>query len=69
MSTGSSGGGAAAGDTRDTAPWPLVTLAGDAPVVGAVLGAPGAVPVVPAAALTTLGTPTAPALVSPAGAA
>lgn len=36
--------------------------------MGAVVGAPGAAPVVPAAAFTVAATPTAPPLVSPAGA-
>lgn len=68
VSTGRSGGGGAAGDTSDMPPVPLVTPAGDVPVTGAVLGTPGAALVVPAAALTAPDTPTAPALVSPAGA-
>lgn len=67
VSTGRSGGGAAAGDTSATLV-PLATLTGDVPVVGAVVGAPWAVPVVPAAAFTVADTPTAPPLVSPAGA-
>lgn len=69
VSTGRSGGGGAAGDTSAIAPAGVPTPAAGAPVDGAVLAAPGAAPVVPAVVLTAPDTPTAPALVSPAGAA
>lgn len=67
MSVGKSASGAA-GDTRLMAPAPPAAPGAVAPVAGAVLGTPGAAPVVLAAAVTAPATLTAPAFVSPAGA-